>query len=91
MARDYDGQLLESVAVRRRRLRDALLFGSQRMRRTLDENTGKIFGGIALAAVMCAGCVGWSFVSERILHKDEDKGRDGAGRSAPYAVVGAAG
>lgn len=83
MARDYDGQLLESVAVRRRRLRDALLFGSQRMRRTLDENTGKIFGGIALAAVMCAGCVGWSFVSERILNKDED----GGGRSAPYAVV----
>ncbi|MEO3751582.1 hypothetical protein [Streptomyces sp. B6B3] len=66
MARDYDSQLLESVAVRRRRLRDALLFGSQRMRRSLDENLGKIFGGIALAAVVCAGCVGWSFISQQM-------------------------
>ncbi|MCT2592172.1 hypothetical protein LHJ74_20065 [Streptomyces sp. N2-109] len=87
MARDYDGQLLESVAVRRRRLRDALLFGAERMRRTLDENTGKIFGGIALAAVMCAGCVGWSFVSERILEKKDE----GPARSAPYVVAGTAG
>ncbi|WP_431781547.1 hypothetical protein [Streptomyces chumphonensis] len=74
MARDYDSQLLESVAVRRRRLRDALLFGSQRMRRTLDENLGKMFGGIALAAVVCAGCVGWSFISERMLKDDDASG-----------------
>ncbi|UGY93025.1 hypothetical protein [Streptomyces gobiensis] len=66
MARDYDSQLLESVSVRRRRLRDALLFGSERVRRTLDENLGKTFGGIALAAVLCAGCVGWSFISDRM-------------------------
>ncbi|GAB3644619.1 hypothetical protein [Streptomyces sparsus] len=66
MARDYDSQLLESVAVRRRRLRDALLFGPERIRRTLDENFGKMFGGVALAAVLCAGCVGWSFISDRM-------------------------
>jgi uncharacterized protein HemX len=62
MARDYDSQLLESIAVRRRRMRDALLFGAQRSRRTADERLGKIFAGIAIAAVLCAGCVGWSFV-----------------------------
>ncbi|NKI44556.1 hypothetical protein [Streptomyces physcomitrii] len=62
MARDYDSQLLESVAVRRRRLRDALLFGTQRVRRTADERLGKVFAGIAIAAVLCAGCVGWSFL-----------------------------
>ncbi|AKG44129.1 hypothetical protein H7827_14385 [Streptomyces sp. JH002] len=66
MARDYDSQLLESVSVRRRRLRDALLFGGQRVRMTLDENLGKSVGGIVLGAVLCAGCVGWSFLSGRM-------------------------
>lgn len=66
VARDYDSQLLESVGVRRVRLRDAVLFGAQRTRRTLDEGLGKVFGGVALAAVLCAGCVGWSFVSDRL-------------------------
>lgn len=67
--REFDSQLLESVAVRRRRLRDALVFGAARSRRSADENLGKVFGGIALAAVLCAGCVGWSFVSHRLLHQ----------------------
>ncbi|MFC5722000.1 hypothetical protein ACFP1Z_17675 [Streptomyces gamaensis] len=68
-AQDYDSQLLESVSVRRRRLRDALLFGAQRGRRTLDERLGKAFAGIVIAAVLCAGCVGWSFISHRIMGK----------------------
>ncbi|MFE7762338.1 hypothetical protein [Streptomyces sp. NPDC057438] len=68
-AQDYDSQLLESVSVRRRRLRDALLFGAQRQRRSVDERIGKIFAGIVIAAVLCAGCVGWSFVSNRIIGK----------------------
>ncbi|WP_258016548.1 hypothetical protein [Streptomyces sp. AJS327] len=66
MAREYDSQLLESVAVRRRRLRDGVLFGRARTRRSLDEGLGRFLGGTALAAVVCAGCVGWSFVSERM-------------------------
>ncbi|MEV8455339.1 hypothetical protein AB0467_26110 [Streptomyces sp. NPDC052095] len=70
MARDYDSQLLESVAVRRRRMRDALLFGAQRARRTADERLGKVFAGIAIAAVLCAGCVGWSFV-QNMLEKQK--------------------
>ena len=68
-AQDYDSQLLESVSVRRRRLRDALLFGAQRQRRSLDERVGKVFAGLVIAAVMCAGCVGWSFVSHRVIGK----------------------
>ncbi|GAB2905960.1 MULTISPECIES: hypothetical protein [Streptomyces] len=68
-AQDYDSQLLESVSVRRRRLRDALLFGAQRQRRSVDERIGKVFAGIVIAAVLCAGCVGWSFVSNRIIGK----------------------
>jgi hypothetical protein len=66
MAREYDNQLLESVSVRRRRTRDALLYGAQRGRRSADENLGKMFAGIAIAAVLCAGCVGWSFISDKV-------------------------
>ncbi len=66
MSRDYDSQLLESVAVRRRRMRDALLFGAQRTRRTADERLGKLFAGIAIAAVVCAGCIGWSFLQHTL-------------------------
>ncbi|MFE9453378.1 hypothetical protein [Streptomyces sp. NPDC006739] len=66
-AQDYDSQLLESVSVRRRRLRDAVLFGGQRQRRTVDERLGKAFAGVVIAAVLCAGCVGWSFVSHRVV------------------------
>ncbi|MEU8098500.1 hypothetical protein [Streptomyces rubiginosohelvolus] len=69
MARDYDSQLLESVGVRRRRMRDALLFGAGRARRSADERLGKVFAGIAITAVLCAGCVGWSFLrSPAIRH-----------------------
>lgn len=70
MAQDYDSQLLESVAVRRRRLRDAVLFGGLRGRRTLDERLGRAFVGIVIAAVLCAGCVGWSFISHRLMGKN---------------------
>ena len=63
--RDYDTQLLESVAVRRRRLRDAALFGSMRTRRSLDQNLGKAFIGLVVAAAVSAGVVGWSFIQEQ--------------------------
>ncbi|MFW6640715.1 TNT domain-containing protein [Nocardiopsis algeriensis] len=66
MARDYDSQLLESVAVRRQRLREAVLFGSQRTRRGLDENIGKVMISACVAAVICGGTVGWSFVSNQL-------------------------
>ncbi|KOU77290.1 hypothetical protein ADK57_02830 [Streptomyces sp. MMG1533] len=73
MSRDYDSQLLESVAVRRRRMRDALLFGAQRARRTADERFGKMFAGIAIAAVLCAGCVGWSFLQATLAKQKAEE------------------
>ncbi|MEU3876370.1 MULTISPECIES: hypothetical protein [Streptomyces] len=73
MAKDYDSQLLESVSVRRRRMRDALLFGAQRARRTADEKLGKVFAGIAIAAVLCAGCVGWSFIKVTLAKQKEQQ------------------
>lgn len=73
MARDYDSQLLESVAVRRRRRRDALLFGAQRARRSTDERLGKVFAGVAIAAVLCAGCVGWSFLQATLAQQKQQQ------------------
>ncbi|WP_133801323.1 hypothetical protein [Kribbella caucasensis] len=64
MSRQYDSQLIESVAVRRRRLREAWLFGSARSRNTLDEGVTKLFASAAVAAVVCAGCVGYSFIQD---------------------------
>ncbi|GHD67409.1 hypothetical protein ACFQL8_05360 [Streptomyces goshikiensis] len=73
MAKDYDSQLLESVSVRRRRMRDALLYGAQRARRTADEKLGRIFAGIAIAALLCAGCVGWSFIQHTLAKQKEQQ------------------
>lgn len=65
MSRQYDAQLIESIGVRRRRLREAWLFGEARFRQTLDEGVMKMFAGVAVAAVACAGCVGWSFIQDQ--------------------------
>lgn len=73
MVRDHDSQLLESVAVRRRRMRDALLFGAQRGRRTVDERLGKMFAGIVVAAVLCAGCVAWSFLQHTLAQQKAEQ------------------
>ncbi|ARF55961.1 hypothetical protein [Streptomyces gilvosporeus] len=91
MARDYDSQLLESVSVRRRRLRDALMFGGQRTRRSLDESFGKVFGGIALAAVVCAGCVGWSFVAGKMAGGATPPGVSPSGPSGSTSPTGPVG
>ena len=66
MAIDYDAQLLEAVAVRRRRLRNALLLGRAMVRRSIPDNLIGVAVGCVLAAVVCAGCVGWSFVREAL-------------------------
>jgi uncharacterized protein HemX len=67
MERDYDAQLLESVAVRRQRLADALLHGSLRARRKASNNNlRRAAAGAVLAAVLCAGCIGWSFLQDQL-------------------------
>ena len=66
MERDYDAQLLESVAVRRQRLSDALLHGSLRTRRRAGDNLRRAFAGAVVAAVLCTGCVGWSFLQRQL-------------------------
>jgi len=66
MTGEYDAQLLESVGVRRQRLGGALLHGRERTRRGADRTVKAIVAGLAVAAVLCAGCVGWSYVQERL-------------------------
>ncbi|WUG41075.1 hypothetical protein OG550_20420 [Kitasatospora sp. NBC_00458] len=84
MARDYDSQLLESVAVRRRRMRDSLLFGADRVRRAADERLGKVFAGIAIAAVLCAGCVGWSFLQTTLAKQKAEQEKQQQRQVQPY-------
>jgi hypothetical protein len=85
--RDYDTQMLESVAVRRRRLRDALLFGSMRARRSLDQNLVKAFIGLVVAAAVGAGVVGWSFLQEQRAAEQGAPLNSLSSRGADDAVV----
>jgi hypothetical protein len=80
VARDYDTQLLESVAVRRRRLRGALLRGSLHARRATNDNLRRALAGALLAAVICAGCVGWSFLSGQLAQRQGTQVTRGVGR-----------
>lgn len=64
MAREYDTQLLESVAVRRTRLRESLLWGWNRRMRVCSDNLKTLGVSVVLAAVACAGCVGWSYLQD---------------------------
>jgi hypothetical protein len=86
MARDYDTQLLESVTVRRRRLRDAFLYGRLRSRRTLDENLIKILVSICVAAVACAGCAGWSFIKQQRAVQQKQQSQLGLPAPAPSST-----
>ncbi|MGW6281789.1 hypothetical protein [Kribbella sp. NPDC055071] len=58
---NYGTQVIESVAVRRRRLREAWLFGADRVRNTVSEQTGKVFASVMIGAIACAGCAGVSY------------------------------
>jgi hypothetical protein len=64
MARDYDAALLEAVAVRRNRIRESLRWGRERRARATVDNIKRLGVGVVVAAVACAGCVGWSFVQQ---------------------------
>lgn len=61
MPRDTDAVLLESVRVHRARLRAAFLHGDLGSRRTTNDNVRRVIGSTVLAAVIGAGCAGYSF------------------------------
>ncbi|HKJ12388.1 MAG TPA: hypothetical protein VJ976_08375 [Ornithinimicrobium sp.] len=63
MAYDYDDQLIEAAAVRRERLTAGLLFGPDRLRRRWSSHLRVTLAGTCLAGLICAGCVGVSYVN----------------------------
>ncbi len=73
MAREYDAQLLESVAVRRNRLRESLLWGRERRARATMDNLKRLAVSVVLAAVACAGCVGWSFLQDLLAERQQQQ------------------
>ncbi|MEV4900416.1 hypothetical protein AB0K08_03620 [Citricoccus sp. NPDC055426] len=62
MAMDFDSQLIESVEVRRQRLSASFLFGLNPTERRWKDRTNLFVFGLILAALICAFCVGISFV-----------------------------
>lgn len=66
MARDPDAILLESARVHRARLRAAFLHGDLGERRTTPDNVRRFVGSVVVAAVVSAGCAGWSFVQANL-------------------------
>jgi len=73
MAREYDAQLLESVAVRRNRLRESLLWGRERRARATMDNLKRLSVSVVLTAVACAGCVGWSFLQDLLAERQQQQ------------------
>lgn len=71
---DYDHQILESVAVRRTRLLKALLFGQERTRRLFDDGRKYLLISAIIATIICAGCVGYSFIIDLFAQSDRDFG-----------------
>jgi hypothetical protein len=69
MPRELDVQLLESVAVRRSRLRESLIWGRERRVRATVDNLKRLAIGVVVSAVVSAGCVGWSFVQDLLAQQ----------------------
>jgi len=74
VAFDYDQQILESVSVRRDRLLKSLLFGAERTRRTYSDGAKLLLIGIVIAAIVCAGCIGYSFVVDLFAQQQDRTG-----------------
>ncbi|MFG1814145.1 hypothetical protein ACGFIF_10300 [Kribbella sp. NPDC049174] len=73
MSGNYGTQVIESVAVRRRRLREAWLFGAERAKNTLNEQTGKVLASVMIGAVACAGCAGVSYFKSAQAKEEKEQ------------------
>lgn len=60
--RKFDQQIVESVALRRQRLRNAVFFGPERWRRQMQDHVKPLLIGVIVTAVISAGCIATSFV-----------------------------
>lgn len=55
--------LVETVKTHRTRLLAALVYGELAERRVPNDNLMRWLGGAVLAAVACAGCIGFALIS----------------------------
>lgn len=83
-----DAILLESVKTHRARLRGAFLIGELAERRDVNDNARRLIGSMVLAAVICAGCVGTSFVLNALASQPSTSTSSSipSSSSAPEAV-----
>ncbi|EMY35792.1 hypothetical protein D477_002601 [Arthrobacter crystallopoietes BAB-32] len=80
MANEYDNQLIESVVVRRNRITSTLLYGGNPHQRRWMDSVKLFLFSIALAALIAAVCVGYSFVSNLLAQqRAEQQQRQSAG------------
>lgn len=73
MATEFDSQLIESVAVRRNRVTDALLYGENPTERRWKATTKQFLFSLVAAALITAICIGVSFVSNLLATQAEQK------------------
>lgn len=73
MSADRDVVLLETVRTHRARLLAAFLFGDLEERRVVNDNRKRVIGSMVLAAVVCAGCVGFSFVTTLLAEQAAER------------------
>jgi len=73
MSLNRDSVLLESVRTHRARLRGAFLLGTLSSRRTINDNVKRMIGSLVLAAVVGAGCIGTSFVTNFLAEQAKAK------------------
>lgn len=73
VATEFDSQLIESVAVRRNRVTDALLYGENPTERRWKATTKQFLFSLVAAALITAVCIGVSFVSNLLATQAEQK------------------
>ncbi len=69
---DYEQTLIESTRTHRVRLAAAFVHGAQDDRRPVNTNVRRFTGSVVLAAVVCAGCLGTSFVLDILQTQREN-------------------
>ena len=82
----YDDQLIDAVAVRRKRLLAGFLFGMKRTRRIWHDRLSTFAISMIMAVVICAVCVGVSFVSS-ILRAEALKQQQQQQRYGPVSTT----
>ncbi|MFX4271230.1 hypothetical protein ACQBAR_11525 [Propionibacteriaceae bacterium Y1685] len=77
---DRDVVLLETVKTHRARLVSAFVFGELTERRLVNNNVKRLIGGVIVAAILCAVCGGFSFVTSHLGRQaDQERVQQGMG------------